>query len=148
MTGVKIPLELRYIRQGAVFYMKDRRLSSPEPHYFVVLNHDPLTAQTLLLAVSTSKIDKVEKRISRKGFPVETRVVIEETEYQDFTTQTCIDCNTVFSKPLAELVSQYQSKEVRSHCDLPEDKLEEVIAGVLLSPQVTPEEKAMLKKPG
>jgi hypothetical protein len=53
----KLPWELRLtLRYGSVYYFPDRALSSPEPHYFVVVNSRPLDQPILALLVVTSQI--------------------------------------------------------------------------------------------
>ena len=53
--------------KGSVYYFAERHLTSPEPHYFIVVNSDPLAQQVLLLSVVTSKVEKVKLR--RKACP-------------------------------------------------------------------------------
>ena len=56
----EVPWELRLtLRPGAVYYFQHRALTSVEPHYFIVVNSDPLRDQVLLLAVATSKVESV-----------------------------------------------------------------------------------------
>jgi len=48
----RLPLELRLgLRAGSVFYFQARELSSAQPHFFVVVNVDPLRDELLLLTV-------------------------------------------------------------------------------------------------
>ena len=75
---MQLPLEIRLsLRQGTVYYMAERGLSSVEPHYFVVLNRNPLGSKLLLLLVASSQVEKAQKRISRKNLPAESLVVID-----------------------------------------------------------------------
>jgi len=85
-----------YLHEGAVFYIQDRGLTSQQPHYFVVLNHDPRSEETLLLAVSSSQIENTHKLHAAK--PPETLVEIAESDYADFTKDSIISCNQVFTK--------------------------------------------------
>jgi hypothetical protein len=63
MSPEKLPLELKLgLRSGSVFYFEARELTSTEPHFFVVLNRDPLGEELLLLTVFTSQIDKMRIR--------------------------------------------------------------------------------------
>ena len=43
-----------FLRGGSVFYVQDRSLTSAEPHFFIVLNHNPLNEECLLLVVASS----------------------------------------------------------------------------------------------
>lgn len=50
------------LREGSVYYFTERTLTSADPHYFIVVNSDPLTRQVLLLSVVTSKVEEVKRR--------------------------------------------------------------------------------------
>jgi len=142
---VQIPLEIRLsLRQGTVYYMAERGLSSVEPHYFVVLNHDPLGSKILLLLVESSQVEKARKRIFRKSLPPESFVVVDEARYDDFSKESCIDCNKLFNKSLEELCEQWRKKEVLPHKDLPRELVEMLIKGVMASPLISGEDKALI----
>jgi hypothetical protein len=142
---VNVPYEIRLsLRQGTVYYMAERGLSSIEPHYFVVLNQNPLDSKLLLLLVATSQVEKAKGRISRKNLPSESLVVIDDAEYDDFSKESCIDCNKLFNKSLEELCEQWRKKEVSAHKDLPRELVEKLIAGVKASPLITEEDKALI----
>ena len=142
-----IPLELRLtLRAGTVYYLEHRDLDSAEPHYFIVLNSDPLTQRVLLMSVVTSKLEKQKRRIQRSGHPPETLVVLDPKDYSELTQKSCVNCNRVFSKPLAELVAQLSTFR-KKPLDLPQDLLEQIIHGVKASPEVAEEEKDLLRKP-
>lgn len=58
-----VPWEVRVsLRAGSVYYFVDRQLTSPEPHYFIVLNVRPLQQKILILGIITSKVEKVRQR--------------------------------------------------------------------------------------
>jgi hypothetical protein len=60
-----LPWEIRLtLRTGSVYYFVDRGLNSPEPHYFIVINSDPMAQEVLVLNVITSQVDKVRQRRS------------------------------------------------------------------------------------
>jgi hypothetical protein len=142
---VNVPYEIRLsLRQGTVYYMAERGLSSVEPHYFVVLNQNPLESKLLLLLVATSQVEKTKGRISRKNLPSESLVVIDAAEYDDFSKESCIDCNKLFNKSLEELCEQWRKREVRAHKDLPRELVEKLIEGVKASPLIAEEDKALI----
>lgn len=135
-------MELRLgLRAGSVYYFQSRELTSAEPHFFVVVNRDPLGSKILLLGIATSKVDKVKLR--NRARP-DTYVEISPAEYPDFTVPSAIDCNVVLEKPLAELVGLVKRKEVRYQLDLPSAVFEKVKAAILASPVVEDEFKQML----
>ena len=142
---MQIPFKIRLsLRQDTVYYMAERGLSSVEPHYFVVLNQNPLGSKILLLLVASSQVEKAQKRISRKNLPPESLVVIDEAEYDDFSKDSCIDCNKLFNKSLEELCEQWRKKEVRAHKDLPRDLIERLMEGVKASPLISEEDKVLI----
>ena len=121
------------LHEGAVFYLQDRALTSPEPHFFVVLNHNPSTEGILLLVVSSSQIESVKKRHS--SHPSETRVEIAEQEYAGFTKDSIVSCNQVFKKTKQQLIQQINSGGDQKPA-LPKPILEKLREGVLASPTV------------
>lgn len=114
---MQIPFEIRFLRQGTVYYMAERALMSGQAHYFIVVNADPLGDEVLLLTVASSQVESVRRR--RKREPVSTVVEIQESEYSHFTKDTVIDCNQVFTKSLADLCDQWKRKEIVPKDDIP-----------------------------
>lgn len=55
------------LRPGSVYYFQERSFTSPEPHYFIVVNRQPLAGEILVLTVISSKVERV-KRL-RKELP-------------------------------------------------------------------------------
>lgn len=137
---MEVPLEIRLsLRSGTVYYMRDRALTSVQPHYFVVVNADPLGEEVLLLTVASSKIDKVKRRRAKE--PESTVVEIPLSEYVDFTKDSIIDCNQVFTKSLQDLCSQWQRKEIVPKQDIPKEVLGKLQQGVLDSRLVSKTDK-------
>ncbi len=142
MPGERLPLELRTgLRAGSVFYFRSRELTSAEPHFFVVVNRDPLGSELLLLTIVTSNISDVRVRNRTR---METVVEITPAEYREFSVASAIDCNTIFEKPLSELAGMVRRKEVRYHDDLPAEIFARVRTAVHASRVVSDELKEML----
>lgn len=141
------PLLRLTLRQGTVYYMVHRDLFSAEPHYFIVINRDPFADKALLMAVSSSRVEKVVRRTQRRELPDETVVRISTSEYSEFSKESCIDCNTLFSRSLTELSELRKQGGVVSKADLPVDVLERIIEGVLASPLVSETDKALIRRP-
>lgn len=139
MSPADLPWELRVtLRSGSVYYFADRALTSPEPHFFVVVNRDPLGTELLLLSVVTSQVEKV-KRL-RHNYP-ETVVDLDPALYDELKKPSVIDGNCIFPKPLEEFVTLFRSGAIRHHKDLPPPLLEQVRAAILASPLIAPEQK-------
>ncbi len=142
---MQIPYEIRLtLRQGTVYYMAERGLTSAAPHYFVVLNRNPLRDRLLLLLVASSQLEKARNRITRKNLPAASLVEINEADYDDFSKDSCIDCNKLFNKSIEELCQQWIKKEVKDKRDLPPELLAKLIEGVAASPLISDEDKALI----
>jgi hypothetical protein len=139
-----LPWELRVtLRPGTVYYFQHRALTSAEPHYFIIVNSDPIGDQVLLLAVASSKIGSVRQR--RRNLPCETLVEIAPTDYAEFKLPSIVDCNRVFRKSLGELVADWKAGTVTPKDDLPAPLLARIQTGIKLSPQVEDEAKALIR---
>src|SRR5438876_6211528 len=113
MAGEPLPLELRLgLRAGSVFYFQSRELTSEQPHFFVVVNRDPVGTRLVLVTIVTSQLDKV--RVRNRERPA-TVVEITPAEYNQFKLNSAVDCNVVLKKPLEELAGMVRRKEVRYH---------------------------------
>ena len=110
MPGQGIDLKLRVsLREGSVYYFTDRSLTSPEPHYFIVVNSDPLKQELLLLGVCTSKVAEVKER--RREFP-ETIVEISPKAFEVLKKLSVIDCNDLKQVQLVEFNARFVRKEI------------------------------------
>jgi hypothetical protein len=142
MAGEPLPLELRLgLRAGSVFYFQSRELTSEQPHFFIVVNRDPLGTKLVLVAIVTSKLDKV--RLRNRERP-ETVVEITPAEYDEFKLVSAVDCNVVLDKPLDELAGMVRRKEVRYHKDLPPAVFAKIRTAVLASPVILDEIKQLI----
>jgi hypothetical protein len=72
-------------------------------------------------------------------------VEIESNEYVEFTKDSVIDCNQVFTKSLQDLCSQWTRKEIVPKQDLPADLLDAVRQGVLASRLVSAADKEKIQ---
>jgi len=142
MATEALPMELRLgLRAGSVYYFQSRELSSGEPHYFIVVNRDPITTNLLLLTIVTSKVDKV--RIRNRERP-HTVVEISPKEYDEFKVLSAVDCNVVLEKSLSELAGLVRRKEVRYHKDLSPEIFARIKTAILASALVEDELKLLL----
>ena len=133
------------IETGSVYYFQEERLSSDEPHYFIVLNRNPRTEDFLMLVCASSQVDK-RKRIARSlGFPKETLVVIPMSEYPTFKKESVIDCNRIFEKTIQSLIEKMENNQLKI-CEklMPKEIVERIISGTLASDQVSERIRKML----
>jgi hypothetical protein len=131
------------LRGGSVYYLQHRSLSSPEPHYFIVLNAAPHRDEFLVLAVATSNVDGVHRRC--KTLPPETVVLIAPSDYFEFAVPSAVDCNHWFRITKAELLQKLQAGLAAERASLPSDLLARLRRGVLASPLVEAETKDLLR---
>jgi hypothetical protein len=138
----RLPLELRVgLRAGNVYYFRSRELTSERPHFFIVVNRDPIGSQLLLLTIVTSNVADARTRNRNR---LQTIVEITPAEYREFKVHSVVDCNVVLEKPLSELSGMVRRNEVGYHRDLPAEIFAKIKTAVLASPLVPDELKQML----
>jgi hypothetical protein len=142
--GVNFKLSVS-LREGTVYYFAHHSLSSPEPHYFIVVNADPLAQKVLLLAVVTSKIEKAKLR--RKAC-LDTLVELTPNEFDVLTKPSIVDCNDLQEIPLADFNAQFVAKKIRYFDkDLPAALRRALRKAIHASIVLSDEQKARVAKP-
>ncbi len=146
MAGAGIDLKLRLsLRDGSIYYFADRSLTSAEPHYFIVVNSDPLGQHVLVLGVVTSQVDNVILR--RKACP-ETVVELAPQLFNVLRKPSIVDCNDLKQVPLAEFNARFVRKEIRYFDkDLPAPLRKALRKAIHASMIVSPELKALVAAP-
>ena len=142
--GIDAKLRLT-LREGSVYYFVERSLTSAEPHYFIVVNFEPLTQQVLLLSVVTSKVAEVK---SRRSDSLETIVEISPDAFDVLKKASVIDCNYLKTIPLAEFNDRFVRKEIRCFDkDLPLVLRKALRRAIYASNIVADELKALVANP-
>ena len=144
---MEIPSEVKIkatLNTGAVYYFPDEELKSTEPHYFIVLNHNPLNDHLLLLVCSSSKINKVKLR--SKNFPSTTVVEVSKIEYTDFTTDSIVDCNYIFLRSVEQLIKKCDEGKLLLKSQMPLNILIKLRQGVIDSPSIPEAQKRILNQ--
>jgi len=146
VAGAAIDQTLRLtLREGSVYYFAERHITSPEPHYFIVVNSDPLAQQVLLLSVVTSKVDDVKLR--RKACP-ETLVEISPDIFDLLKKPSIVDCNDLKPVPLAGFNARFVRKEIRCFDkDLPVALRKALRKAIHASTILAAEMKALVARP-
>ena len=142
---LSIPPEVQIkstIRSGSVYYFSEDTFSSPEPHFFVVLNHSPADDSVLLLVCSSSRRDSVRRR--NRSLPPETLVEFSRDEYAGFTTDSIVDCNNVFKRTVGFLASKLADGNFKIKPVMNETLVERLRQAVLCSPKVAEEDKEII----
>lgn len=145
MAGEKIDFKLRLsLREGTVYYFAHHTLSSPDPHYFIVVNSDPLGQKVLLLSVVTSKVETVKLR--RKAC-LETVVELMPADFEVLTKPSIVDCNDLKEIPLACFNAQFGAKKIKYFDkDLPVVVRRAIRKAIHASRVVSEEFKALVAK--
>lgn len=101
------------IETGSVYYFQEERLSSDEPHYFVVLNRNPHIEEFLILACISSQVEK-RKRIAKfLRFPEETLVMVSPLKYSMLKKESVIDCNNIFERSIQSLIDKLEKNNLK-----------------------------------
>ena len=146
MAGEGTDLKLRLsLREGSVYYFPHHSLTSPEPHYFIVVNSNPLTQKVLLLAVVTSQIENVKLR--RKTC-LDTLVELSPKEFDVLTKSSIVDCNDLKEVPLADFNARFVAKKIQYFDkDLPTTLRRLLRRAIHASIMLSGEQKARVAKP-
>ncbi len=135
------------IQEGSVYYYVDEGLNSSDPHYFIVLNSDPLNSPHLVLVCATSQLVKKLELLEKRGWDKDTLVLIPQDEYEPLTTYTAINCNSTIQRPISFVVGKLKSgasvKWKKCPC-LPNEILHRVKVGVLTSNEVPQEDQELI----
>jgi len=131
------------LRPGAVCYFPEETFNTVVPHYFVVLNHQPLTDQSVVLICASSQVDNVRRRTRR--FPG-TLVELSLTDYRDFSAPiTAFDGNAVLTKSVSELIAKLRDGNLKMKTEMPPAIVARLREAVLASPTVDRKTKAILQ---
>ncbi len=145
MAGTRIDTTLRLtLREGCVYYLTERHLTSPEPHYCIVVNSDPLIQQVLLLSVVTSQVESV--KFFRRNCP-ETLVELTPDIFDVLKKPSIVDCNDLVQVPLADFIARYLRKEIKCFKDLSVALRKQLRQAIHASKILTAEMKALVARP-
>lgn len=124
------------IRPGSVYYFPHEALTSLEPHFFVVINTNPITEQIILLVCSSSKIENVKRR-NRDSLP-ETLVEVGQAQYSDFSRDSIFDCNnSVYPESIGGLIERLSNNTLKLKSEMDISLVEQLRKGVIASPQIS-----------
>lgn len=142
--GIDLTLRLS-LREGSVYYFTDRSLTSPEPHYFIVVNSNPLRQELLLLGVCTSKVSEVKHR---RRNALQTVVEISPSSFGVLKKLSIVDCNDLKQVSLREFNDRFVRKEISYFDkDLPE-RLQIALRKAIHASKIVPDEiKEFIARP-
>jgi hypothetical protein len=133
------------LREGTVYYFSHHTLTSPDPHYFIVVNSDPLKQKVLLLSVVTSQVEKVKLR--RKAC-LESVVELTSADFDVLTKPSIVDCNDLKEISLAVFNGNFTAKKIKYFAkDLPAPLRKALRKAIHASMILSGEQKALVAKP-
>lgn len=131
------------IRPGSVYYFPEDSFSSSDPHYFIVINKDPIEDKVIFLVWASSQIEKVKRR--RRSCPSETLVGITPDQYEGFIVNSVIDCNKVQERGIETLVDKLKQDKLKIMPEMDVSLVQRLREGVLSSSQIERRIKMMLQ---
>jgi hypothetical protein len=146
LAGEKIDQKLSLsLREGTVYYFAHHTLTSPDPHYFIVVNSDPLKQKVLLLSVVTSQVEKVKLR---RRACLETVVEMTAADFDVLTKSSIVDCNDLKEISLEVFNGNFAANKIKYFAkDLPAPLRKALRKAIHASTILTDEQKALVAKP-
>lgn len=132
------------IQAGSVFYFAGDDFFKEIPHYYVILNDDPLSDRCLILVFATTFDNNKFLEIDSSPFPKETYVDITPKQCHIFDRISIFDCNSILEGNMAMLDKKMASGRLRICGIVDGDILDRLRKGVLASPAVPEEAKKVL----
>jgi len=145
---MKIPSDIAIksiLKPGSVFYFIEESFPSQEPHYFVVLNHEPLTENLLLMVNATSNVADRRKWVARVGLPAKTLVEANHSKCNFLDKESVFNCNSPIIRPLQTLIEKYEDSKLGLKGNVTTAVLEELRQGIVASPLVDNNTKKMIQ---
>lgn len=142
---INIPPEIRIkntIKAGSVYYFKKTSFTSNKPHYFIVINNNPLTDRALLLVCISSQIETTQQR---RRFAKDTLVMIKKNEYEALAVDSIVDCNMVFGDyTIDRVISKFKRNELEIKPNISEHIVDKLREAAEYSPMVEGWKKDLL----
>jgi hypothetical protein len=132
------------IKPGSAYYFIGTNFQSTEPHYFVILNKDPLSSMSLIVVNATSKVSKREAYITSRNLPTETLVKVTRAECSFLKIDSAFDCNYPGEYTPQELIDCCNTSVFEYKGDVSDAILKKLQKGLLASPLVKKESKKLV----
>lgn len=142
MINIPVSALHKKIVPGAVLKFKLDGFTSDLPHYFIILNHNPITDSFILLACCSSKVERT-KHINRSADSC-TLVDIPANYFDFITEPTIINCNSTLEVKLSEIERKFNSNQLHLENEVPITFLNKLRTGVLKSDLVSRKHQKIL----
>jgi hypothetical protein len=134
------------LKQGAVYLMRHRTLTSPKKHFVVVMNEHPCGEVIILFNVVTSKIDTVKKLLQKSGAPHYTAVELSPKTESFLSVDSIVNCNDCKASSLDDFKTDLASPEAQFVGNISPKALADMITATLASRQVSPAYKKIISQ--
>lgn len=133
------------IKKGSILYFKADCFRDNQPHYFVIIGYDAVTDK-LYMVNATSGVDGRKNFIARRNLPAETLVIADPTDCHFLSHESVFNCNDVTPVGFDEVYKKYSEGKLKCNCTeyTEESILNKILAGVGISPLVSPEIKEII----
>lgn len=128
------------IKDKAVFYLRTNKISSNEPHYFIVISN--IDNKIIALSCCTTKYETILKYITRNKYPETTIADIDYNSYDFLKTPTFINCNSKIEFDYDDFVQKHLKDQKG---EINEADYKKIVDGMLISPDIEEEFKIILK---
>ncbi|MFC1612340.1 hypothetical protein ACFL29_00630 [Patescibacteria group bacterium] len=133
------------IQEGSVFYFSDDRFTKDIPHYYVVLNKNPLKDIILILIFATTFDTNRFMQIENSPYPQNTYITLTSKECSILKKPSLFDCNFVLETNVGEIISKFSSGQLKISGEIDVAILDKLRLGVFKSPAVAEKVKKLLK---
>jgi hypothetical protein len=136
---------LSTICPGCVFFYKTTNVGyiTEVPHYYIVVNRDPLVDSVIYLCWISHEVGKIKKMRSPKFFSG-TLIEISPSEYNILNVPSIIDCNRIERRSIEEIINKHEKGMLQFKQNLPNGFIERIWDAIQLSPVVINEAKDSL----
>lgn len=110
-----------------------------KPRFFFIINKLPDNDDTLIIVTATTKI---KKHVAR--WPRNVLVIVEPSEYDEFTKKSLINCSLAMKRPKAELIQEIRQNKAGPLARLPEAVLEKIRKAVAVATTLSPKDKRLV----
>lgn len=132
---------------GFVLHMVDPHHQHPNYHFYVILNVKPDTDAWLVIAMATSKVNKVKSHMAGRGLAPDTAVELQPGEYPHFSRPTIFNCNDVDLFPMTVIKGRLEDGLVQYRRCVSDDVLNRLREAALRSPTLEPKYQKLIRPP-
>lgn len=143
MSRVSRSAFLFTLRQGSVYYRQDHALTSPEPHYFIVLSRDIGREADIILTVVTSQVEKCKHRARQLKLAPESLVEIAVGEHPNLSKPSIVNCNEILFRSADYIRDTLHPAKGASIAPLSDALLARILDGIRAA-NIPPDNKALI----